>query len=177
VRSSWYYSKGMKLRSTLWIATALLALLGTPSLSCFVPRQLLNANDSDCCRQMGHQCGSTTMPSSQSCCTSPTQVSQPYISSASHQGPSSAGVVLAILPIAPVLLPLTQVKGSLTPDKLQLKITVHDPTIYSKTSTSSPLTYTLQLGVEPRKIIFALIDGPAAPPGLMSGSYTPAVQH
>jgi hypothetical protein len=106
-------SLGMKLRSTFWVVTALLALLGTPSLSCFVPRQLLNANDSDCCRQMGDQCGSSTMPSSQSCCTSPTQVSQPYISSVSHQGPSSAGIVLATLPIAPALLSLA-VNGSPT---------------------------------------------------------------
>src|SRR5580704_19264876 len=96
----------MKLRSTFWIVIALLALLGTPSLSCFVPRQLLNADQSDCCRQMGDQCGSNTMPSSQSCCTSPSQVSQPYIGSVSHQGPSSAGVVLAILPISPVAPPV-----------------------------------------------------------------------
>jgi len=96
----------MKPRSTFWVVTALLALLGTPSLSCFVPRQLLNAGENDCCRQMGDQCGSQTMPSSQSCCESPSQVSQPYISSVSHTaGPSSAGVVLAILPILQVTLP------------------------------------------------------------------------
>jgi hypothetical protein len=103
----------MKLRNTFWVAISLLALLGTPSLSCFVPRQLLNANDSDCCRQMGDQCGSTTMPSSRSCCESPLQVSQPYIGSISHTGPASAGVVLAILPISPAVLPLA-VNGSPT---------------------------------------------------------------
>src|SRR5580700_2204857 len=102
----------MKPRSTFWVVTVLLALLGTPSLSCFVPRQLLNAGENDCCRQMGDQCGSQTMPSSQSCCTSPSQVSQPYISSVSHQGPSSAGVVLAILPISPALLPLIRYGSS-----------------------------------------------------------------
>jgi len=113
VPSSWYYWLGMKLRSTFWVVTSLLALLGTPSLSCFVPRQLLNADESDCCRQMGDQCGSTKMPSSHSCCESPRQVSQPYISSVSHQGRSSASVVLAILPIVPALLPLA-VNGSPT---------------------------------------------------------------
>src|SRR5260370_30043014 len=67
-------------RVTRFLAiVALLTIFGTPELSCFVPRQLLNAAESDCCRQMGGQCGSTTMPSSQSCCTSPAQVSQPYI--------------------------------------------------------------------------------------------------
>ena len=95
----------MTSRTRFWAVAALLALLGTPSLSCFVPRQLLNAGESDCCRQMGDQCGSETMPSSQSCCESPSQVSQPYISSVTHPGPSSAGVVLAILPISPVALP------------------------------------------------------------------------
>ena len=98
----------MKLRGTFWIAAAFLALIGTPSLSCFVPRQLLNTGENDCCRQMGGQCGSKTMPSSQSCCESPRQVSQPYISSASHSGPSSTGVVLAVIstsaaPVAPIL--------------------------------------------------------------------------
>src|SRR5580704_2469464 len=97
----------MKLRSTFWIVIALLALLGTPSLSCFVPRQLLNADQSDCCRQMGDQCGSNTMPSSQSCCTSPSQVSQPYIGSVSHPGPV-VSVALAILPIVTAPLPLVQ---------------------------------------------------------------------
>ena len=92
----------VKVRSTWWIVIALLALLGTPSLSCFVPRQLLNADDSDCCAQMGDRCGSQTMPSSQSCCTSPSQISQPYIGSASHPGPA-AGVILALLPISPTL--------------------------------------------------------------------------
>jgi hypothetical protein len=96
----------MKLRDTLLAVAALLALLGTPTLSCFVPRQLLNADENDCCRQMGDQCGSKTMPSSQSCCTSPSQVSQPYIGSVNHTGPSSTGVVLAILPISPAPLPL-----------------------------------------------------------------------
>jgi hypothetical protein len=90
----------MKARSTFWVVTALLALVGTPSLSCFVPRQLLDA-DSDCCRQMGDKCGSQTMPSSQSCCTSPSQVSQPYIGTASHHGALSAGVIAAILPSLP----------------------------------------------------------------------------
>src|SRR5580704_14717061 len=89
-----------------WVLIGLLTLFGTQGLSCFVPRQLLNAGENDCCRQMGDQCGSQTMPSSQSCCTSPSQVSQPYISSVSHQGPSSAGVVLAILPISPVAPPV-----------------------------------------------------------------------
>jgi hypothetical protein len=98
----------MKLRSTFWVVTALLALLGTPSLSCFVPRQLLNAADSDCCRQMGDKCGSNTMPSSESCCTSPSQVSQPYIGSVSHPGPSPSVLALAIFPILPAPLPLIQ---------------------------------------------------------------------
>src|SRR5437879_13302728 len=93
----------MKLRSTFWVVTALLALLGTPSLSCFVPRQLLNAAHNYCCRQTGDQCGSTTMPSSQSCCTAPRPVSQPYISSVSHLGPSSEAALVSSLPHYPAL--------------------------------------------------------------------------
>jgi len=46
----------------------------------------------------------------------------------------------------------------IAPYKLQLKITVRDPTIYTKPWTSSPLTYTLQHGVEPQEIIYAPID-------------------
>ncbi len=44
------------------------------------------------------------------------------------------------------------------PDKLQLKITVHGPTIYTEPWTSSPLTYTLQHGVELQEIICVPID-------------------
>src|SRR5437879_80261 len=96
-----------------WVVLALLTLLGAPGLSCFVPRQLLNAAENDCCRQMGDQCGSRTMPSQQSCCESPNRVSQPYISSVSHAGPASAGVVLAIFPVSPVTLP-TALNGART---------------------------------------------------------------
>jgi hypothetical protein len=46
----------------------------------------------------------------------------------------------------------------IAPDRFQLKITVHDPTIYTKSWTSSPLTYTLHHGVEPQEIIYAPID-------------------
>lgn len=60
------------------------------------------------------------------------------------------------------------------PDTLQLKITVNDPTYYTRPWTSSPVTYRLQKkGVEPLEIIFAPMDvqifnetlrNPAAPP-------------
>ena len=102
----------MKLRSPFFAIAALVALLGTPSLSCFVPRQLLDANDSDCCRHMGDKCGSETMPSSQSCCTAPNQESQPYIGSVAHPGPAAIAVV-GILPISPALLPPTRNRNSM----------------------------------------------------------------
>jgi hypothetical protein len=45
------------------------------------------------------------------------------------------------------------------PDKLQLKITVTDPELYSKPWTSMPIIYRLQkAGVEPQEIILAPID-------------------
>src|SRR5258706_7257000 len=70
----------MTLRTRLCAVTALLALLGVPGLSCFVPQQLLGADEQECCRQMGSQCGSKEMSSPQSCCKSPSQQSvQPYI--------------------------------------------------------------------------------------------------
>ena len=46
----------------------------------------------------------------------------------------------------------------IAPAKLQLKIAVHDPTIFTEPWTSSPLTYTLQHGVELQEIICAPID-------------------
>ena len=97
-----YTSFRMTLRTRLWAVTALLALLGTPGLSCFVPRQLLNASEKECCRQMGSQCGSKEMSSPQSCCKSPNQQgAQPYISSAGHI-PLAFGLAgVAILPSAP----------------------------------------------------------------------------
>jgi hypothetical protein len=61
-----------------------------------------------------------------------------------------------------------------------IKITVHDPTIYTKPWTRSSLTYTLHHGVEPQKIMYAPIDEnafnerrrPPMLPSLMGGSYT-----
>jgi hypothetical protein len=91
----------MTLRSRLWAVTALLALLGTPGLSCFVPRQLLGAGEQECCRQMGSQCGSKDMSSPQSCCKSPIQQSaQPYLSSSvEHFQISPPTAVAAFSPV------------------------------------------------------------------------------
>jgi hypothetical protein len=44
------------------------------------------------------------------------------------------------------------------PDKIQLKITVHDPAYYSKPWTSSPINYKLLHGVDPEEIILSPID-------------------
>src|SRR5438270_8573411 len=82
------------------VVVALLAIFGTPELSCFVPRQLLNAAESDCCRQMGSQCGSEAKSTPQSCCQAPTQHGQPYIGRANHSPVTSAAMVSAILPSA-----------------------------------------------------------------------------
>lgn len=100
-----YTSFRMTLRTRLWAVTALLALLGTPGLSCLVPRQLLSASESDCCRQMGSQCGSQEMSSPQSCCKSPSQNAQPYVSSGAHLRLASAVAVTAVLPVAQTPVP------------------------------------------------------------------------
>ena len=44
------------------------------------------------------------------------------------------------------------------PEKLQLTITVTDPITYSKPWTSSPVTFTLKHGVDPKEVIFAPMD-------------------
>src|ERR1700719_5069609 len=92
----------MKLRPRLFAVAALLALLGVPGLSCFVPQQLLGADEQECCRQMGSQCGSKEMSSPQSCCKSPSQQSvQPYIGSGEHFRIVPAAVVTDFLPVEP----------------------------------------------------------------------------
>src|SRR5438105_14003167 len=85
------------------VVVALLAIFGTPELSCFVPRQLLNAAESDCCSQMGKQCDSQAQSTPQSCCQAPGQHAQPYLGSANHSSLTPASIVSAILPsVAPV---------------------------------------------------------------------------
>src|ERR1700676_352284 len=92
----------MTLRSRFWAVAALLALLGTPGLSCLVPQQLLSASEKECCRRMGPQCGSKEMSSPQSCCKSPTQQSaQLYIGSGDHFQIAPAGASAAFLPVVP----------------------------------------------------------------------------
>lgn len=93
----------MKLGTRFCAVAALLALLGVPGLSCFVPQQLLGADKNECCRQMGSQCGSKEMSSPQSCCKSPSQQSpQPYINgSGEHFQIAPVVVVTAFLPVAP----------------------------------------------------------------------------
>jgi len=103
----------MTLRSRFWAVAALLALLGTPGLSCFVPQQLLSASENECCRQMGSQCGSKEMSSPQSCCKSPTQQSaQLYIGGffRTTGATTAAAVVTATVPAA-----LTDMTGDSIP--------------------------------------------------------------
>src|SRR5579862_5560319 len=95
-------SVGMLLRTRSCAAVALFALLGTPGLSCFVPGQLLGADQKECCRQMGSQCGSKEMSSPQSCCKSPREQSaQPYIGSAEHSQVARSAAVATFLHIEP----------------------------------------------------------------------------
>jgi hypothetical protein len=92
----------MKLGTRLYAVAALLALLGVPGLSCFVPQQLLGADKNECCRQMGSQCGSKEMSSPQSCCKSPSQQSaQPYINIGEHSRIAPAAVVTTFLSVEP----------------------------------------------------------------------------
>ena len=90
-------------RTRFWAVAALLALLGTPGLSCFVPQQLLSASENECCRQMGSQCGAKEMSSPQFCCKSPSQQSpQPYINgSGEHFRTAPVAVATVFLPVAP----------------------------------------------------------------------------
>ena len=90
----------MKRGTRFWAVTALVALLGTPALSCLVPRHLFGADENDCCLQMGSQCGSKEMSSPRSCCKAPSQGAQPYMSSGARLQLASAVAIAAILPIA-----------------------------------------------------------------------------
>ena len=92
----------MTLRTRLSAVAALLALLGTTGLSCFVPQQLMSAGANECCRQMGSRCGSKEMSSPQSCCKLPTQQSaQLYIGSGEHFQIAPATAIAEFLPVAP----------------------------------------------------------------------------
>ena len=93
----------MPLSIRLCAVATLLALLSAPGLSCFVPQQLLGADQKECCRRMGSQCGSKEMFSPQSCCKSPSQQSvQPYTGSVEHSRVAPVPVVTAFLPAAPI---------------------------------------------------------------------------
>src|SRR5882762_10016267 len=93
---------GMTSRTRFWAVAALLVLLATQGLSCFVPQQLLSASENECCRQMGSQCGSKEMSSPQACCKSPTQQSaQLYIGRVDHFQIAPAAAIAAFLPVAP----------------------------------------------------------------------------
>ena len=99
-------------RTRFFSVAALLALLGTPGLSCFVPRQLLGADQNECCHQMGSQCGSKEMSSSQSCCKSPSQQSvQPYIGSGEHSRIVPVTVVAVFLLVEPTQILLVADSG------------------------------------------------------------------
>lgn len=89
----------------LWAVAAMLLLLGTPGLSCFVPRQVFNADANDCCAEMGGQCGAKTMSSPHSCCEAPSQHAQPYVKCGNHSGPFFAAVVAEVAQPIGALLP------------------------------------------------------------------------
>jgi len=99
----------MKLRTRFCAVAALLALLGVPGLSCFVTQQPLGADEKECCRQMGSQCASKEMSSSQSCCKSQSQQSvQPYIGSGEHLRIVPVAPVAAFLPVEPTSILLVE---------------------------------------------------------------------
>jgi hypothetical protein len=61
------------------------------------------------------------------------------------------------------------------PGKLQLKITVNDPTYYSRPWTSAPVLYNLQHGVEPEEIIFSPMDENAFNKAIRDPAGLPAI--
>ena len=87
----------MRLRSRFTALAALLALLGSPALSCVVPQHVFSTGANECCRQMGAQCGSKKSPSPYSCCKSGGQDGQPYVNSADHSRVVPAVAIVAIL--------------------------------------------------------------------------------
>ena len=87
----------MKTMSRATATMTLLALVVTPLLSCFVPAQLLSAEDHSCCAAMGSQCGSEKMSSPQSCCTSDSDSTQAYAVSGPQSQYRAALPVLAVL--------------------------------------------------------------------------------
>lgn len=95
----------MRLRLRLWAGLTLLTLVGAPSLSCFVPSQLLDAANRDCCRLMGSQCASKDMTSPNSCCQAPQkQSAQPYIGAKHFDLSPSTGTVVLSSSAAPLYL-------------------------------------------------------------------------
>ena len=50
----------MLMITVLWAAT--------PAIACLVPMHAMTQAERDCCLKMAQQCGSSTMPSSHSCC-------------------------------------------------------------------------------------------------------------
>src|SRR5215469_3225572 len=82
----------------IWAIAALLSLLGTPGLSCFMPRQIFRVAETDCCRYMGSNCNSKNMPSQQSCCNAPSQHGQPYLSNGDRSPSFAMVVVFAVVP-------------------------------------------------------------------------------
>jgi hypothetical protein len=99
----------MRRRNRFLALMPVLALLGATGPSCMVPQQLFGARYSDCCRQMGNQCGSKEMPSPQSCCKSSIPDSQPYFRNAAHSL-VSPGIATAIAPVA--IEPVFSLTGS-----------------------------------------------------------------
>jgi hypothetical protein len=50
------------------VLALLLVTCLAPAMACMVPDALMNAQERDCCRTMGSQCGQTEMPASHGCC-------------------------------------------------------------------------------------------------------------
>ncbi len=88
----------MKIGSKFAGLAVLLAVVGTPTLSCFVPRHLLKAAEHACCRDIGDRCGSKTMPSPQSCCKTGSHGDQPYMTAGAQRQLAPAPGLTANVP-------------------------------------------------------------------------------
>ena len=93
------------LRRTSQFAAVLLiiAVAAMPVMACMVPDRQMTADEQSCCKKMAHECESSVMPASHSCCQHPVARHPANITSIRTGDIALCVAVLVETPLSPAI--------------------------------------------------------------------------
>ena len=95
----------VKWTGKLVVLSLAVSLWAAPLMACMLPDALLTAEERECCKDMGDQCGQMEMPSSHSCCKPTVREGDSYIISSRFTASHPQLLAVPQIACADILLP------------------------------------------------------------------------